>query len=84
MKPEKTDHIDFQSSGALVYEITPENGIVLKGDLLKAKKPGEQYEDWEKEIQRMLYSKDVLYTVSMKEINNYSLDTFAPIGSMTN
>ena len=79
----KDRSIDYQSSGALVYEITPEKGIVLKGDLLKAKKPGEQYSEWESEIQRMLYSKDVLYTVSMKKINNFSLDTFAPIGGMT-
>lgn len=78
----KDHNIDFQSSGALVYEITPEHGIVLKGDLLKVKSRGEQYGDWEKEIQRMLYSKDILYTVSMKEINNYSLDTYAPIGSL--
>ena len=33
----KDHYIELQSSGALVYEITPENGIVLKGDLLKAK-----------------------------------------------
>lgn len=78
----KDHNIDFQSSGALVYEITPEHGIVLKGDLLKVKSRGEQYGDWEKEIQRMLYSKDILYTVSMKEINNYSLDTYAPISSL--
>lgn len=78
----KDHNIDFQSSGALVYEITPEHGIVLKGDLLKAKNRGEQYGDWEREIQRMLYSEDVLYTISMKEIKNYSLDTYAPIGSL--
>ncbi|MBO0586808.1 beta-propeller domain-containing protein [Sporosarcina sp. E16_8] len=78
----KDHNIDFQSSGALVYEITPEHGIVLKGDLLKAKSRGEQYGDWEREIQRMLYSKDILYTVSMKEIKNYSLDTYAPIGNL--
>jgi len=76
------DRFEFQSSGALVYEITPEHGIVLKGDLLKKSTPGEQYEEWENEIQRMLYNKDVLYTISMKEINNYSLDTYAPISSM--
>ncbi|MBO0601262.1 beta-propeller domain-containing protein [Sporosarcina sp. E16_3] len=78
----KDHNIDFKSSGALVYEITPEHGIVLKGDLLKAKSRGEQYGDWEGEIQRMLYSKDILYTVSMKEIKNYSLDTYAPIGNL--
>ncbi|MFC5589292.1 beta-propeller domain-containing protein [Sporosarcina soli] len=78
----KNHYIEYQGSGALVYEITPEKGIVLKGDLLKAKKEGEQYGEWEKEIQRMLYSKDQLYTLSMKEINKYSLDTFAPTGKV--
>lgn len=76
------DRYEFRSAGALVYEITPEQGIVLKGDLLKKSIPGEQYEEWENEIQRMIYNKDVLYTISMKEINNYSLDTYASIGSM--
>ncbi|MCG7335024.1 beta-propeller domain-containing protein [Sporosarcina sp. ACRSM] len=79
---EKEHYVDYQGSGALVYEITPEKGIVLKGDLVKAKKAGEQYGEWEKEVQRMLYSKDELYTLSMKEINNYSLDTFEPIGNV--
>ena len=74
--------IEYQSSGALVYEITPDKGIVLKGDLLVGKKPGEQYGDYEKEIQRLLYSEDVLYTISLKEINNYSLNTFKPMGSI--
>ncbi len=78
----KDQNIELQSSGALVYEITPKNGIVLKGDLLKKNNGGEQYWDWDKEIQRMLYSKDALYTISMKEIKNYSLDTFAPIGGV--
>ncbi|MER2089028.1 MAG: beta-propeller domain-containing protein [Sporosarcina sp.] len=79
----KEDYIGLQSSGALVYEITPEHGIVLQGDLLRKNTRGEQYEEWEKEIQRLLYSKDVLYTISMKEINNYSLDTYAPISGVT-
>lgn len=79
----KDHYVEYQGSGALVYEITPEKGIVLKGDLVKAKKKGEQYGEWEKEIQRLLYSKDELYTLSMKEIQNYSLDTFAPIGSVS-
>ncbi|MEK5040080.1 beta-propeller domain-containing protein [Sporosarcina sp. FSL K6-3457] len=78
----KKDYIELQSAGALVYEITPEKGIVLKGDLLKKNTRGEQYEEWDKQIQRMIYSKDELYTISTKEINNYSLDTFTPIGSM--
>ncbi len=78
----KKDYIELQSSGALVYEITAEKGIVLKGDLLTKNTSGEQYTDWENQIQRMLYSKSELYTISMKEINNYSLTTFLPIGGM--
>ncbi|WP_041072980.1 beta-propeller domain-containing protein [Bacillus sp. OxB-1] len=67
--------VDFLGAGALIYEITPEKGIVLKGDLLEGKQPGEQYVDWEKEIQRILYSGDKLYTISMKEITQYGLDS---------
>lgn len=78
----KDHYVELQSMGALVYEITPENGIVLKGDLLTKNTRGEQYMEWEEQIHRMLYSKDELYTISMKGINNYSLDTFAPIGSV--
>lgn len=78
----KKDYIELQSSGGLVYEITPEKGIVLKGDLLTENTQGEQYTDWDNQIQRMLYSKDELYTISMKEIKNYSLTTFAPIGGV--
>ncbi|WP_438314702.1 beta-propeller domain-containing protein [Sporosarcina sp. FA9] len=74
--------IEFQSMGALIYEITSEKGIVLKGNLLEEKSPGEQYGEYEKEIQRIISSKDALYTISLREIKNYSLDTFAPISGL--
>lgn len=76
-------NIEFQSSGALVYEITPEKGIVLKGNLLEEKNPGEQYAEYENEVQRIISSNDVLYTISLREINNFSLDTFVPIGGLS-
>ncbi|KXH84162.1 beta-propeller domain-containing protein [Sporosarcina sp. HYO08] len=79
----KKDQLDLQSTGSLVYEITSENGIILKGDLLTAKKNGQQYEEWEKEIRRLLYSKDTLFTVSMHEVKSYDLNTFDSIGSVT-
>lgn len=75
--------IEFQSSGALVYEITPEKGILLKGNLLEGKTPGEQYGEYEKEIQRLISSNDVIYAISLKAIKNYSLDTFTPIGELS-
>ena len=44
---EKNFEVNYKGAGALVYEVTPESGFVLKGDLVKEKAPGEQYEDWE-------------------------------------
>ncbi|MHA6258889.1 beta-propeller domain-containing protein [Sporosarcina sp. CAU 1771] len=78
----RKDYIDYQRSGALIYEITANEGIQLKGNLLNEKKAGQPYEDWEKEIQRMLYSGDTLYTVSMKELKGYSLETFDKISEL--
>lgn len=72
----KPHDVIFKSSGALIYEITAENGIHLKGDLLTEKAQGQQYEAYEKEIQRILYSGDVLYTVSMNEIKSYSINGY--------
>ena len=79
---EKEFDVDFKGSGALVYEITPERGIVLKGDLVKKKPSGEQYEDWEKQIQRLLYSGDSMFTLSMQEIKSYKLDSFKEISTL--
>lgn len=79
----KQEQLDFQSAGALVYEITSENGIILKGDLLTANSKGQQYEEWEKEIRRLLYSEDTLFTVSINEVKSYDLNTFEPMGSVT-
>jgi len=75
-------YIDYKGSGALIYEITPDKGIQLKGDLVQDKKPNQQYEEWEKEVQRILYNNEVVYTIAMNEIKSYSLDTFSPIDIM--
>ncbi|MCG7343566.1 beta-propeller domain-containing protein [Sporosarcina sp. ACRSL] len=78
----KDFEVDFKGTGALVYEITPDRGIVLKGDLVQKKASGEQYEDWEKQIQRLLYSGESVFTLSMKEINSYDLDSFEKISTL--
>lgn len=74
--------VDYKGSGALVYEITPDRGIVLKGDLVKQKSSAEQYEDWEKQIQRLVYSGDSVFTLSMNEIKSYKLDSFNEISTL--
>lgn len=76
------EYAKFKQGGALIYEITPENGIVLKGDLLNPEKPGQLYEEWEKSVQRMLYAGDALFTVAPKEITSYNLHTFEKIGKI--
>ncbi|MFC7786147.1 beta-propeller domain-containing protein [Rossellomorea sp. GCM10028870] len=69
--------LDFDYQGAILYEITPEKGIVLKSQLTEEEnKHKEYYEQWEDQIQRLLYIDDQLYTVSHKRVTAYSLDDF--------
>lgn len=75
---EKYD-VEYKGNGAQVYEVTAENGIQLIGDLIDPPKKGEQYEEWEQLILRLLYIDDTLYTVSRNEIKSYDLQTFNEI-----
>lgn len=77
------EYAEFKQAGALVYEITPKNGIVLKGNLLNPENPEKAYEDWESSIQRMIYVEDSLYTIAMKEIKSYNLNTFKQLSKMS-
>ncbi|MDN4494814.1 beta-propeller domain-containing protein [Ureibacillus aquaedulcis] len=74
--------VEYKGSGAHVYEITAENGIKLKGDLVKPAKEGEEYEDWESAILRLMYIDETLYTVSRENIKSYDLQTFNEINSV--
>jgi len=74
--------IQYQGAGAVIYKITAENGIELKGNLITQPQNGEEYENWEAMIQRMLYIDDTLYTVSRNEIKSYNLQSFNVIGSV--
>ena len=66
----------FIMNGALIYEITPENGIKLQASL---NNDGEKEEeiDWEKNIRRMIYIGNEVYTISNKQIKSYSLNDFS-------
>ncbi|PYF08560.1 beta-propeller domain-containing protein [Ureibacillus chungkukjangi] len=74
--------VEYKGSGAVVYEITAENGIKLKSDLVVPAKEGEQYEDWDALISRLLYIDDTLYTVSREEVKSYDLHSFKEISSV--
>jgi len=83
---EETENLtygQFEAEGALIYEITPENGIQLKGDLVKQKQAGQQYEEWERQVLRMIYVDDALYSISMKELNSYNLQGFKQLDSLS-
>ncbi|RHW35817.1 hypothetical protein D1B33_11990 [Lysinibacillus yapensis] len=72
---EKYD-VAYKGTGAVVYQITPENGIKIKANLVAPAQKGEQYEDWGALISRLIYIDDTLYTVSRKEIKGYDLESF--------
>ncbi|MCM3709389.1 beta-propeller domain-containing protein [Sporosarcina luteola] len=78
----KEFEVDFTGAGALVYEITPDRGILLKGDLVQKKASGQQYEEWETQVQRLVYSGESLFTLSMDEVKSYSLDSFKEISKL--
>lgn len=78
----KEFELDYKGSGALIYEITPEKGIVLKGDLVKGLAKGQQYEEWEKQVERIIYSGDNLFTVAREEIISYDLKDFEEISKL--
>ncbi|MGM0896800.1 MAG: beta-propeller domain-containing protein [Bacillota bacterium] len=74
-----TEYIEFQAEGAMLYSITPE-GIEGAADLMT---PAEQpYEDWNTSIQRLVYAKDMLYTVANNEVTSYSLANFEQLGTL--
>lgn len=74
--------VKYKGSGALVYEITANKGIQLKGNLVTPAKKGELYEEWETVISRLLYIDETLYSVSRNEIKSYDLKTFKQLDSV--
>lgn len=79
----KDGYGEFAGEGALMYEITAENGIQEIANMINERSPNQPYEDWEKSIQRMIYVGDTLYTISVKEIKSFDLKTFKEIGVVT-
>ena len=74
------DEDQYVGSGALVYHITPK-GIELAGDFVK-KAQGEQYEEWETMVRRLLYIDNTLYTIANHEITAYNKQNFNKQGSI--
>ncbi|MFJ8088360.1 beta-propeller domain-containing protein [Lysinibacillus sp. NPDC095746] len=78
----KGDEIVYKGQGAQIYEITADKGIVLKGNIVN-KSTGDQYENWEQRVQRVVYIGDALYTVANNEVKSYQLKDFKPLDTLT-
>lgn len=72
--------VDLQSSGAMIYEITVERGIVQVADLTRVMT--NDYMDWEKEIRRLLYSGETVYTIAPNEVRSYALNGYALLDTL--
>ncbi|WP_375199974.1 beta-propeller domain-containing protein [Lysinibacillus sp. RS11] len=78
----KGDEIVYKGQGAQIYEITADKGIVLKGNIIN-ESTGEQFENWEQLVQRVIYIDDALYTVARNEVKSYNLKDFKPLDTLT-
>ncbi|MFJ7668650.1 beta-propeller domain-containing protein [Lysinibacillus sp. NPDC097195] len=75
------DEVVYQGQGAQIYEITAENGIILKGNIID-KNTSEPYENWEHIVQRVVYVGDALYTIARNEVKSYQLNDFKALDTL--
>ncbi|WP_342527936.1 beta-propeller domain-containing protein [Chryseomicrobium sp. FSL W7-1435] len=70
------ESMNFEGDGAHVYSVTPEEGIQLKAALMNERVEGQQYEEWNHSIQRLVYVDNTLYTLANQRIQSYDFTTF--------
>ncbi len=68
--------VKFEGDGANVYRVTPEEGITQVASLMNDKVEGQQYEEWNHTIQRLVYVDDTLFTLANRRISSYDFNTF--------
>lgn len=78
---------EFVFQGAYVYDLDLENGFALRGRITHIseedyKKAGNYWYDSDRNIDRIIYIDDVLYTISGKYIKANRLDNLAEIGAL--
>lgn len=69
--------LKVDGSGAMIYQITADQGIMKVADLTE--KTTQNYMDWEREVQRLLYSGDAVFTIAPGRVKSYALDGFAAL-----
>lgn len=76
----ENNRLKYKGTGAQIYQVTPK-GIHLAANLIEPARLGEQYEDSYLAIQRILFAKDQLFTVSPWKITSYNYTTFKKIAT---
>lgn len=76
----ENNRLKYKGTGAQIYQVTPK-GINLVANLIEPARLGEQYEDSYLAIQRILFAKDQLFTVSPWKITSYNYTTFKKIAT---
>ncbi|UYZ22641.1 beta-propeller domain-containing protein [Mesobacillus jeotgali] len=72
----------FEYQGAYVYDIDPATGIHLKSKITHINGDMPYYEDWEHQIQRLLYIGDTLYALSAEKITSHKMDSYEKVGEL--
>ncbi|MBE3102955.1 MAG: beta-propeller domain-containing protein [Bacilli bacterium] len=79
----KDGYGEYAGEGGIVYEITSKEGIKQVANMINQRNPKQPFEDGENLIQRMVYSGNTLYTISVREMKSYDINTFKEIGIVT-
>lgn len=72
----------FEYQGAYIYDIDPATGIHLKSKITHINGDMPYYEEWESQIQRLLYIGDTLYAVSPGGITSYKMGSYQKVGEV--
>jgi inhibitor of cysteine peptidase len=72
----------FEYQGAYIYNIDPANGIKLKSKITHINGEMPYYEEWESQIQRLLYIGETLYALSPAKITSHNMKTYEKIGEL--
>lgn len=72
----------FEYQGAYIYDIDPETGIDLKSKITHINGEMPYYEEWEHQIQRLLYIGDTLYAVSADKITSHKIGSYEKVGEL--
>ncbi|MCM3665105.1 beta-propeller domain-containing protein [Mesobacillus subterraneus] len=72
----------FEYQGAYIYNIDPAKGITLKSKITHIDGKMPYYEEWESQIQRLLYIGDTLYALSPAKITSHNMKTYEKIGEL--